>query len=209
METAIKLVAEGNVQGVGYRALVNQIARKLRLKGYVQNMHDGTVQILCQGEARSIETFKKEVNIKSKKQGPFHLHVDKIVETPIGVKEKLGFFYIDYGEEAKTPFEKTNLERLEIGSLILSDVRDNVDAVGEKVDGVGRKVCGVGEKVDNLREDTNKNFNTMDGKYGDIAKNIIKVDNNISQLMEELVKSNNNNTELIKSLVDKLDKVIK
>ena len=177
METAVKLLVEGNVQGVGYRALVNQMARRLRLKGHVQNMADGTVQIFCQGEPKSIEAFKKGIAIKSEKQGPFNLHTDKIVETPVDANNDVGFFHIDYGEEAKTPFERTNLERLEIGSLILSDVRD---------------------KVDNLREDTNKNFSTMSGKYGEIS-------NRMETISKSLEKSNENNGVLIKALIQKLE----
>ena len=36
-----RLVVEGNIQGVSYRALVKQIARKLGIKGLVRNLEEG------------------------------------------------------------------------------------------------------------------------------------------------------------------------
>ncbi|HLD42184.1 MAG TPA: acylphosphatase [archaeon] len=238
MEKVVKLIVEGSVQGVGYRALVNQVAKRFRLKGYVKNLEDGSVEIVCFGDLKLIEEFKKSINIKSKKQGPLNMNVDNIIECPFNLNSELGFFHIDYDQEAKTPFERTNLERLEIGSLILSDMRDGTDQfreeakssfsiMGEKLDSVGDKIDNVGIKVDSLKEETNKNFNVLNSKtdqfreetnknfnslgekYHSISENAAKIELRISELHEELVKSNNNNAVLIKSLVEKLDKTIR
>ena len=220
MEKVVKLIVEGSVQGVGYRALVNQVAKRFRLKGYVKNLEDGSVEIVCFGDLKLIEEFKKSINIKSKKQGPLNMNVDNIIECPFNLNSELGFFHIDYDQEAKTPFERTNLERLEIGSLILSDMRDGTDQfreeakssfsiMGEKLDSVGDKIDNVGIKVDSLKEETNKNFNSLGEKYHSISENAAKIELRISELHEELVKSNNNNAVLIKSLVEKLDKTIR
>jgi acylphosphatase len=37
-----RVVVKGNVQGVGYRALITQTARSLRIEGFVRNLKDGT-----------------------------------------------------------------------------------------------------------------------------------------------------------------------
>jgi acylphosphatase len=40
----------GKVQMSGYRARVVTIAQNLRLKGYVQNLEDGRVKVVAEGE---------------------------------------------------------------------------------------------------------------------------------------------------------------
>jgi acylphosphatase len=46
---------EGRVQGVGYRAFVEQTAYSLRLSGWVRNRWDGSVEVLAEGERQDLE----------------------------------------------------------------------------------------------------------------------------------------------------------
>lgn len=46
---------EGRVQGVGYRAFVEQNAYALRLKGWVRNRWDGSVEVIAEGERLELE----------------------------------------------------------------------------------------------------------------------------------------------------------
>ncbi|MCS7116773.1 MAG: acylphosphatase [Nitrososphaerota archaeon] len=62
MERA-KIVAEGDVQGVGYRYYVRRLAWRLDLKGYVTNLPDGRVEVVVEGEKSKIEEFIKAINI--------------------------------------------------------------------------------------------------------------------------------------------------
>lgn len=55
----------GKVQGVGYRWFVAQHAELLAIKGWVQNLPDGTVQCLVEGSQQNIELL-----IEHCKQGP-------------------------------------------------------------------------------------------------------------------------------------------
>ena len=45
----------GKVQKSGYRARVVTIAQNLRLKGYVQNLEDGRVKVVAEGEAADLQ----------------------------------------------------------------------------------------------------------------------------------------------------------
>ena len=47
----------GNVQGVFYRAHTMCEARKLDLNGWVRNLRDGRVEVVAEGEDKSIEKF--------------------------------------------------------------------------------------------------------------------------------------------------------
>ena len=64
----------GFVQGIGFRGFVKSNARKLGLKGWVQNLPDGRVEILVQG---SKETIKKLIKLCEK--GPFLAEVKSIL----------------------------------------------------------------------------------------------------------------------------------
>jgi len=43
------IVFSGQVRGVGFRWHVRDCARRLDIKGYVQNLPDGTVEVVCDG----------------------------------------------------------------------------------------------------------------------------------------------------------------
>jgi acylphosphatase len=53
--TAVRLIIEGRVQGVGYRWWVVGEASRLRLDGWVRNRAEGTVELLAIGEAAKVD----------------------------------------------------------------------------------------------------------------------------------------------------------
>jgi acylphosphatase len=58
-EHAVRLVITGRVQGVGFRAFVEDEARARNLSGWVRNRRDGSVEAVLSGEAGAVaETIK-------------------------------------------------------------------------------------------------------------------------------------------------------
>jgi len=55
----------GKVQKTGYRARVLTIARDFGLKGYVQNLDDGRVKVVAEGEAGDLESLLAALAIKN------------------------------------------------------------------------------------------------------------------------------------------------
>ncbi len=55
----------GNVQRVGYRARVIQLANGLGLKGFVENLSDERVRIIAQGEEEKLKLFEGAIDIKN------------------------------------------------------------------------------------------------------------------------------------------------
>lgn len=147
-----RLIVEGNVQGVGYRALVKQVARKMGVKGIARNLDDGSVEIFCESDKNRLEQFRNDINIRSG-PGLFSINVENIRIFPEERKgytnppDKFGIFEVDYGAEATAPFEKANLERLEIGTLVMSSFKD----------------------------ETKQSFNNLDEKYGEISERMLGV----------------------------------
>lgn len=55
MTSELHAIVRGNVQGVGFRYVTHRYASSLGLKGTVQNLPDGTVEIYAQGPKDAIE----------------------------------------------------------------------------------------------------------------------------------------------------------
>ena len=53
----LEAVVHGWVQGVGFRDYVSREAAKLRLKGYVRNASDGSVEVEAEGRRVELEEF--------------------------------------------------------------------------------------------------------------------------------------------------------
>lgn len=53
----LKIIVHGQVQGVGFRYGTLQIANRLTITGTVQNLSDGTVKIIAEGNHSSLEKF--------------------------------------------------------------------------------------------------------------------------------------------------------
>ncbi len=51
----LQAIVYGHVQGVFFRDFVARRARKLGLTGYARNLGDGTVEVLAEGERKSLE----------------------------------------------------------------------------------------------------------------------------------------------------------
>lgn len=56
MQQLIKITVTGVVQGVGFRAYVNRLAKKIGIKGYVQNVAEG-VYIEAEGTQQQLDEF--------------------------------------------------------------------------------------------------------------------------------------------------------
>ena len=58
MKKTIEYLISGKVQGVGFRYQTNIKANKLGLVGFVENLSDGRVKIIANGEENKLEELK-------------------------------------------------------------------------------------------------------------------------------------------------------
>jgi len=52
---AAEVIVSGDVQGVGYRAFTQLVAKELGLSGWVRNLYDGRVQVEVEGPRAKVE----------------------------------------------------------------------------------------------------------------------------------------------------------
>ncbi len=57
----VQIIAEGRVQGVGFRYFCQSIASSCQVTGWVQNQYDGSVMMEVQGPDHRVDLFIEEV----------------------------------------------------------------------------------------------------------------------------------------------------
>ena len=55
--TALQVFFKGNVQGVGFRWSVKQVAKGFEVTGWVKNLPDGRVELQASGEETEVRAF--------------------------------------------------------------------------------------------------------------------------------------------------------
>ena len=55
--TALHVIVEGRVQGVGFRAYVEREAKTRSLKGWVRNRSDGSVEAVFMGDEEDVQSM--------------------------------------------------------------------------------------------------------------------------------------------------------
>lgn len=87
MTTGRRYIVDGRVQGVGFRAFTEHVARVGRLRGFVRNRPDGSVEIEAEGDVGALQAFERAI-----RSGPPGARVDAVrVETIAVGSEHRGF----------------------------------------------------------------------------------------------------------------------
>jgi acylphosphatase len=139
----------GNVQKVGYRARVVQIANALGLKGMVENTLDGRVKIIAEGEEEKMRWFMEAINIK-----------DALIQVTT-VEKSFSQSSGEFSRFYKVVLQGETDSRLDRGVEVLKDilcaVKDmntnlggKMDNLGNKIDCLGGKIEIIGDKIDGL-----------------------------------------------------------
>lgn len=78
MIVSVQVFYEGNVQGVGFRWSVRQIAKGFDVTGLVRNLQDGRVELQATGGQEELRAFLEAI-LQSELRG----HIRKHTETPL------------------------------------------------------------------------------------------------------------------------------
>lgn len=90
----LRLLLSGRVQGVGFRAFTRREARRLGLRGWVENLPDGRVEVRVSGDDESVDELRDRLA-----EGPRPGRVDRVEATELaepGELEKLDDFDVRY-----------------------------------------------------------------------------------------------------------------
>ena len=81
MNKRLHLYYSGSVHGVGFRFTAERTALSLGLTGWVKNLNDGRVEIICEGTAKAIDEFRSKIQAVF---GEYIIKTEAIVEEPSG-----------------------------------------------------------------------------------------------------------------------------
>ena len=78
MNSTVKIVVSGRVQGVYFRSNTQKQAVKLHVKGYVKNLNSGEAEIVASGHADALESL-----IRWCHKGPLLAKVNQVLITQL------------------------------------------------------------------------------------------------------------------------------
>jgi len=185
--TRAEITVMGDVHRVGYRNIAQDNARKLGVKGYVQNMPDGTVKIIAEAPEETINRYVETLTIR---EPP--INVEKIQVTHSPPTGEYQYFTMKYGDLAEEMTEGfgTGLKYI---NLSRQENKEGFQTLGGEIKA--------------MRDDVNKNFQNMSERYDDISQNLgqavkiiqeestktraemTRAVDNLSKLVEESLKS--------------------
>ena len=89
---SLQVFFEGNVQGVGFRWSVKQIAKGFDVTGWIRNLPDGRVELLASGEEAEVRAFIEAID-----QSELRAHIRKQNELALAVAPQARGFEIRHG----------------------------------------------------------------------------------------------------------------
>ena len=177
------LVVKGYVQGVGYRNTVMRIARQMDVLGLTRNLDNGDVEIFCKCKnSKHLNGFIERIKIKSDHEDLYSPNVEKI-EKNTNQKEiddldppnKFVFFNIDYKDAPD--YGKEMLIKIDTGSKIMLGAKKETEKTAVN--------------VEDMHNDMNQCFGTLDRKYDSIGQELKSVHEDlklVSVCFKELVQ---------------------
>lgn len=198
------LTIKGDVQEAGYRVIIQRAALKMGFTGYAENLKNGDVEVVCEGEKEELDMFIEAITVKND-----FVSVEKIekkIEKATGEYES---FEIKVGDMAFEMFQGYATagkyfnwlgQKVDASVEATNKVGEKVEGVGQKVESVGEKVERVGEKVDNLTTHTNEHFNKLDEKYGIVSETLISMNKEQTRTREELTRAVDSLNTLVNSV---------
>jgi acylphosphatase len=86
---ARRYVVKGRVQRVGFRLFVEDAAERENVRGYVRNQHDGSVEVVAEGDADAVVRFEMAI-----RRGPLGARVDEVDTTELEPSNRFTAFHV-------------------------------------------------------------------------------------------------------------------
>jgi len=172
-----EIIAKGEVQRVGYRDVVEKIARRLKLTGFVENFKSYDVKIVVEGEQDALDEFITQIRIEKNPITPISVEALN-VEFEAASREfeyfeiKRGDWQDELGERLDTAgallYRSVDLgsELISMQSGLVGEIRE----FGEDISTMRRELAGEVEvQISTLRQETMKFGEDLDTMRVDLV----------------------------------------
>jgi acylphosphatase len=144
MNRRAELIIHGRVQKAGYRDFIDETAFYLNLTGYVKNLDDGTVQVICEGSEENLKEFIETININR-----YPIRVEKIDVSYKNPTGEFKTFEIIREEDLTT----ATFERMDMAARYMremnAELSQRIDTLGDRLES---RIDTLGDKIDKLEE---------------------------------------------------------
>lgn len=142
MQKCYNIMITGMVQDIGFRALIEDIARLYELRGFTFNDVDGSVKMVCGGENGVIADFLEEINSRGTERGVV-IHEITSEEIPFQIYLPHGFsrLYTDDLADIGRKLDKGNeiLEHISNDTSELPGISKGIEGLNSKFDSFSTK----------------------------------------------------------------------
>jgi acylphosphatase/DNA-binding ferritin-like protein len=184
-----EIIVKGIVQKVGYRDYVEEVARRLGIVGFVENVKDGTVRIVCETDEETVKKFIHEINIK---KGLIEVEDVQIKSVGIATGE-FKYFEIKYG-----PLEEEIGERMVMAvkyasamwsdiktmSQDLKEVKQDIKEMKQDLKEVKQDIKEMKQDIKEVKQDIKEMKQDIKEIKGDVKEVLKKQEETIKEIRE-------------------------
>jgi len=179
-----EIIVKGIVQKTGYRDHVQETARNLNIKGYVENLKDGTVKITCETDKPTLKKFIQSISLKTDLITVENIEITKTQPA----KDEYEYFDIKYG-----PLEEEMGERLVVAFKIATATRQDIKNMDQDLKNMHGDLK---TSITSMHQDMNRHFEEMAKRYDAISTELLKTREELKRAVDSLI-------ELIQKFIEK------
>ena len=138
MITRLTAIVSGNVQRVGYRARVIDIANAFGFKGMIENQKDGLVKIIAEGDEEKLRWFEIAIDIKN------------ALICVSSIEKKNSQASGDFENFGKLVLKGETDSRLDTAADYLKDLVVGVNKINDNLGGLGGKMDQMIDRQDQM-----------------------------------------------------------
>ena len=189
----------GNVQKVGYRKRVIDIARAFGLRGMIENLDDGRVKIIAEGDDEKLKWFEHAIEIKNTLIQVSN--VEKAYNPAGGEFSKFGKL-VDEGET------DSRLDKgIEVMNSMLVAIKQVNTTLVDMNSNLGGKMDNLSCKMDEVNENLGGKIDRMDENLGSKMDRMLQKQDDVLLEVKDIAQNGNELLVEVKDMNRKIDKV--
>lgn len=200
MNKRADIILKGRVQKAGFRDYIDEVAYNLNINGWVKNLEDNTVKIVCEDKSDSLEKFITRIQIKE-----YPIRVEEaIVEYSAPIGE-----FIDFTIIREDDIVQATYERMDAAGRYMREMNRNLSGKFDNLLDMQKQTLNKQDEsikiLNNINNDTSEIKSTLKTTEMDIRGARFS----LSHLIETKFKEHDEDIAQIKTILAKVQEAIK